>query len=73
MEQIQFAKGFNDGFILATYEQNTAKQLSGIPQHSSYAIGLASGIAEVQKEINLLQEFNNIRTQSFDKGILYDR
>ena len=66
MEQLHFTKGFNDGFILATYEKETAEKLSTIPKHSLYAEGLLYGIAEVSRELSLTQEFEHIRTQSID-------
>ena len=74
MEHIQsFIKGFNDGFILATFEQDTATTLLNIPQPSPYTMGLVGGIAEVQKEKTLIQEFDKIRSQSIDKTIQPER
>jgi hypothetical protein len=68
MEQLQsFIKGFNDGFILAKYEQATARQLSNISRHSPYAIGLVSGIAEIGKEMRLIKEFDALRESNIHK------
>ena len=72
MEQIQlFTKGFNDGFLIAKYEGDTAKQLSSIPQRSAYTMGLVSGIEEVYKDLKLMREFRELRnnTLSPDKNM----
>lgn len=59
------AKGFNDGFLISQHDADLANILKGNIQLSTdeYIIGLQKGLVELDKEKNLIDEFEKLREQ----------
>ena len=71
IDENRVAKGFNDGYIISQHDKELANTLKeGIePSNDEYIIGLRKGLVELDKDKNLTNDFEKIRSQDQDKDI----